>query len=157
MMPNPVILLLADDDKDDCLFFKDALDELPITADLTTVHDGEQLMELLAEKAFEPPPPHVLFLDLNMPRKNGFECLAEIKLDEKLKLLPVIIFSTSFEQDVVNLLYKKGAHYYIRKPAEFSQLKKVIYQALLLATEENTMQPAKEDFVLKGDLEAIAL
>ena len=157
MMPIPVILLLADDDKDDCLFFKDALEELPITADLTTVHDGEQLMRLLEEKKFEPPPPHVLFLDLNMPRKNGFECLAEIKLDEKLKLLPIIVFSTSFEQDVVNLLYKKGANYYIRKPAEFSQLKKVIYQALLLATEDNLTQPANENFVIKGDLDTIPL
>ena len=157
MMPNPVILLLADDDKDDCLFFRDALEELPITADLTTVHDGEQLMQLLAEKAMDPPPPHVLFLDLNMPRKNGFECLSEIKRDEKLKQLPVIVFSTSFEQDVVNLLYKKGAHYYIRKPAEFSQLKKVIYQALLLATEDNMMQPIKENFVIKGDIATVQL
>jgi CheY-like chemotaxis protein len=157
MMPNPVILLLADDDKDDCLFFKDALDELPITARLTTVHDGEQLMQLLEKEKFEPPPPHVLFLDLNMPRKNGFEVLSELKLDEKLKHLPVIIFSTSFEQDVANLLYKKGAHYYIRKPAEFAQLKKVIYQALVLATEENMTQPAKEHFVIKGDVESIPL
>jgi CheY-like chemotaxis protein len=155
MMPNPVILLLADDDKDDCLFFKDALEELPIMAKLTTVHDGEQLMQLLVEEQFTPPPPHVLFLDLNMPRKNGFEVLSELKLDDKLSKLPVIIFSTSFEEDVANLLYKKGAHYYIRKPAEFSQLKKVIYQALLLATEENPLQPAKENFVIKGDLDTI--
>ena len=157
MMPTPVILVLADDDKDDCLFFKDALDELPIKADLTTVHDGEQLMKLLIEKEFIPPPPHVLFLDLNMPRKNGFEVLAELKLDERLKHLPVIIFSTSYEEDVANLLYKKGAHYYIRKPAEFAQLKKVIYQALLLATEDNSAQPPKENFVLKGDIEATEL
>src|ERR1700722_8304646 len=157
MMPNPVILLLADDDKDDCLFFKDALDELPITAKLTTVHDGEQLMQLLEKEKFEPPPPHVLFLDLNMPRKNGFEVLSELKRDEILKHLPVIIFSTSYEQDVANLLYKKGAHYYIRKPAEFAQLKKVIYQALMLATSEDRTQPSKENFVLKGDLESIPL
>jgi len=150
-MPNPVILLLADDDKDDCLFFKDALEELPLTADLTTVHDGEQLMQLLSERKSEPPPPHVLFLDLNMPRKNGFECLAELKHDEKLKLLPVIVFSTSFEQDVVNLLYKQGAQHYIRKPAEFSQLKRVIHQALILATEEQAVQPPREDFVIKAD------
>lgn len=153
MMPKLLVLLLADDDKDDCLFFKDALDELPVKADLTTVHDGEQLMQLLDEKTGELP--HVLFLDINMPRKNGFECLSEIKHNEKLKQLPIIIFSTSFEQDVVNLLYKNGAQHYIRKPADFSQLKKVIYQALLLATQEETLQPAKEDFVLKGDVEAI--
>src|SRR5437879_4324804 len=121
-----LILLIADDDKDDCLFFKDALEELPVSAQLTTVHNGEHMMQLLEEKKNVPPPPHVLFLDMNMPRKNGFECLEEIKHDEKLKDLPVIIFSTSFEQDVVNLLYKKGGQYYIRKPAEFSQLKKVI-------------------------------
>lgn len=148
-------LLLADDDQDDCLFFKDVLEELPIETTLTTVHNGEQLMQLLTDETVEPPPPHVLFLDLNMPRKNGFECLAEIKLDEKLSPLPVIVFSTSFEQDVVNLLYKKGAHYYIRKPADFAQLKKVIYQALLLVLQENFAQPTPEDFVLRGDTEEL--
>ena len=141
-------LFLADDDKDDCLFFKDALEELPVSAELTTVHNGEQLMQLLKEKIGELP--QVLFLDLNMPRKNGFECLSEIKSSDKLKELPVIIFSTSFEQDVVNLLYKKGGQYYIRKPAEFSQLKKVIHEALILIAEGNKNQPPRENFVLTG-------
>ncbi len=150
-------LLLVDDDKDDCMFFKDALDELPIAADLTTVYDGEQLMQLLSERTIGPPAQFVLFLDLNMPRKNGFEVLSELKLDEKLKILPVIIFSTYFEHDEVNLLYEKGAHYYIRKPAEFAQLKKVIYRALLLATNEDMTQPSKENFVIKGDVESIPL
>ncbi len=145
-------LYLADDDKDDCLLFKDALDELPVSAQLTTVHDGEQLMELLAKQP--PHLPHVLFLDLNMPRKNGFECLSEIKFNDTLKNFPVVIFSTSFEQDVVNLLYKKEAHFYIRKPADFTQLKKVIHQALMLAADEETPpQPTKDQFVLKGDIE----
>ena len=148
MISENLNLFLADDDKDDCLFFRDALEELPVTTELTTVHNGEQLMQLLKEKIGELP--QVLFLDLNMPRKNGFECLSEIKLDEKLKQLPVIIFSTSFEQDVVNLLYKKGGQYYIRKPAEFSQLKKVIYEALSLIAEGNNSQPPREDFVITG-------
>jgi len=141
-------LVLADDDKDDCLFFKDALDELPVKALLTTVHDGEQLMQLLTERTSDLP--RVLFLDLNMPRKNGFECLTELKDDETLKDVPVIVFSTSFEQDVVNLLYKKGGQYYIRKPAEFSQLKKAILQALTLISEGHATQPAREDFVITG-------
>src|ERR1017187_3774126 len=139
-------ILLADDDMDDCIFFKDALKNLLITTKLTTVHDGEQLMQLLANEPRE----HidVLFLDLNMPRKNGFECLLEIKASERLKQLPVIIFSTSFEKEVVNLLYKNGAQYFIRKPSEFSQFKKIVYQTLIHIAEENREQPTKDDFVL---------
>jgi DNA-binding NarL/FixJ family response regulator len=84
-----------------------------------------------------------------MPRKSGMECLSEIKINIKLKHLPVIIFSTSFDHDVVNLLYEKGAHYYIRKPGEFSQLKKVILEALILTAEENLRQPERDKFVLQ--------
>jgi CheY-like chemotaxis protein len=139
-------LLLADDDTDDCVFFNDALGKLSLSTHLTAVHDGEQLMQVLTKEATELP--HVLFLDLNMPRKNGFECLLEIKLNEKLKHLPVIIFSTSLEQEVVNLLYKNGAQYFIRKPSEFSQLEKIIQQALTLTAQENISQPTREKFVL---------
>ena len=139
-------LLLTDDDTDDCLFFKEALEGLPLSTQLTTVHDGEQLMQLLKNETYELP--HVLFLDLNMPRKNGFECLSEIKLNKKLKQLPVIIFSTTLDQEVVNLLYKNRAQYYIRKPADLLQLKKVIQQALTLIVQENISQPARENFVL---------
>ena len=139
-------VLLADDDLDDCIFFKEALTELVLTPQLTAVHDGEQLMQLLTSETFELP--HVLILDINMPRKNGFECLAEIKLSEKLQQLPVIMFSTSFEQEVVNLLYKNGAHYFIRKPSEISQFKKIIHHTLTLIVPENILQPAREDFVI---------
>ena len=83
-----------------------------------------------------------------MPRKNGFECLSEIKLNKKLKALPVIIFSTSLEQEGVNLLYKSGAQYFIRKPAEFLHLEKVILHALTLITKENISQPNRENFIL---------
>jgi CheY-like chemotaxis protein len=139
-------ILLADDDIDDCIFFKEALEELLQSTQLTTVNDGEQLMQLLNNETNELP--HILFLDLNMPRKNGFECLSEIKLNEKLKQLPIIMFSTSFEQEVVNLLYKNGAQYFIRKPSEFSQFKKIIQQSLTLIEQGNISQPTRENFVL---------
>ena len=139
-------ILLADDDIDDCFFFKEALEELLLSTNLTSVHDGEKLMQLLTNKANELP--HVLFLDLNMPRKNGFECLSEIKLSKKLAQLPVIVFSTSFEHEVVNLLYKSGALYFIRKPAEFSQFKKIIQHTLALIAQENILYPTRENFVL---------
>jgi CheY-like chemotaxis protein len=139
-------ILLADDDTDDCIFFKEALQELILPLKLNIVHDGEQLMHYLTNGRNELP--SVLFLDLNMPRKNGFECLSEIKLSKKLDMLPVIIFSTSFEQDVVNLLYKNGAQHFIRKPSEFSKFKKIIQQSLALVAQGNISQPLKEDFVL---------
>jgi len=140
-------ILHADDDTDDCIFFKEALEELQLPTLHTAVHDGEQLMQLLTNETNELP--HVLFLDLNMPRKNGAECLSEIKSNKRLKQLTIIIFSTTFEQAVVNLLYKNGAHYYIRKPSDFSQFKKIIQQAFLsLIAQKNISQPNKEDFVL---------
>ena len=87
-------ILLADDDTDDCIFFENALGELLLSTNLTTVHDGEQLMLLLTKNSTENF--DVLFLDLNMPRKNGITCLDEIKHTDKLKSIPVIIFSTSY-------------------------------------------------------------
>lgn len=140
-------LLLADDDQDDCLFFKEALAELPVASTLTTVNDGAELMRLLT--AMVPGLPDILFLDLNMPRKTGMECLAEIKMDKKLKDLFVVIFSTSYNQDTVDSLYKKGAHYYIRKPGTFDQLKAVIDKALTIMANNNCAQPALEKFVIK--------
>ena len=142
----PLNILLADDDTDDCNFFKEALDGLTLSTQLTTVHDGEQLMKLLTKETNELP--SMLFLDLNMPRKNGFECLSEIKLIKKLNQLPIIILSTSFNHDVVNLLYHNGAQYYVPKPAEFSQLKKVIQQTLTLIAQNNISQPTRENFVI---------
>ena len=146
MILQQINILLADDDTDDCFFFKEAIEELTVSTNLTAVHDGEQLMQLLTDETKELP--HILFLDLNMPRKNGFECLAEIKQNKKLGDLPVVIFSTSFEQEVVNLLYDNGAQYFIRKPSEFSQYKKIIHQTLALILQENNLPPTKENFVL---------
>lgn len=139
-------ILLADDDKDDCYFFKLALDSMAIATTLTTVTDGEKLMAYLSEQA--PELTDVLFLDLNMPRKNGFECLSEIKQNPILKTLPVIIFSTSFEKDVVKQLYMTGANYFIRKPSEFSQYEKIIQHTVTLLQQGIILQPSKEDFVL---------
>jgi CheY-like chemotaxis protein len=141
-------LLLADDDEDDCAFFKEALDELELPVSLVTVNDGVQLMNYLGEN-FSNNLPDILFLDLNMPRKNGHECLAEIKNKEELKNLPIIIFSTSLDNDIVDLMYEKGATYYIRKPGEFSKLKKVIGTALAITSENNFKQPIRAKFILQ--------
>ena len=127
-------ILLADDDIDDCLFFKQAIEELSISSHLKIVHDGDHLMNYLSDNSEHLP--HVLFLDINMPRKNGIECLTEIRSDKKLKDLPVIMFSTSNSWDTIDLLFKSGAHVYIHKPSDFAQLKQVIHHAIPIAAEK---------------------
>jgi CheY-like chemotaxis protein len=138
-------LLLADDDKDDRFFFEKVLKELPIQTRLTTVEDGEKLMQYLSENYKQLP--DILFLDLNMPRKNGSECLEKIKSDKRLKHLPVIIYSTSLHDDVADILYEKGAHYYIRK-TDIIELKKAIHYALTLMLEKKFERPSRDKFIV---------
>jgi len=149
MNTEPLNLLLADDDTDDCIFFKEALEDLPVNTKLTTVNDGVQLMQHLS--GIENNLPHVLYLDLNMPRKSGFDCLTEIMLHKKFKTIPVIIFSTSFDLEVINFLKEKGAAYYIRKPAEFANLKNVIFKSLNLISNNMEGQLKNEIFVVSPD------
>lgn len=141
---TPLNILLADDDRDDRFFFNMALKGLPVPTHLTTVEDGEKLLFYLknAKKL-----PDVLFLDLNMPRKNGSVCLAEIKSNERLKKLPVIIYSTSLHEDVADLLYKGGAYYYVRK-TDLAELKKILLRVLTLMTARDFMRPPREDFII---------
>ena len=133
---RPLNILLADDDVDDCSFFEKALREIPIASQLKTVCDGEQLMNYLFENLGNLP--EVLFLDLNMPFKNGFECLVEIKENEQLHNLPVVMFSTAFpknsiyEEELKNKLLKIGAFHFIRKPHNIEHLKLEVHQALLI-------------------------
>lgn len=133
MKVNELNILLADDDTDDCLLFKEAITGFIPSDNFTAVHDGEQLMQLLGNETNKLP--DILFLDLNMPRKNGFECLTEIKQNKKLKNLPVVIFSTSKVHDQMNILFKTGADVYIRKPRNFDQLVQLIQYALPMAAE----------------------
>jgi CheY-like chemotaxis protein len=143
MNPNPISILLADDDKEDRMLFKHALGEVPIATNLITVNDGEELMKYLTEKTADSI--DIIFLDLSMPRKTGFECLAEIKEDDKLKDISIVVFSTSFtkdmyfEQGMINMLTKQGADHFIRKPGDFEQLKTVIYDALKDVIEKKTI------------------
>ncbi|MFM9946396.1 MAG: response regulator [Saprospiraceae bacterium] len=140
-------ILLADDDFDDCDFFKQALEALPLSTELSIVNDGEQLMAYLDENAENLP--DVLFLDLNMPRKNGLECLADIKRNPKLKDMPVVIFSTLNDKQKIDMVFKSGGLVYVHKPGDFSQLKQVILHALPLAVE-NTFSKGALKYILNA-------
>ena len=130
-------ILLADDDIDDCFFFGAALKELAVEAKLTCVHDGEKLMKYLHENVL----PDIVFLDLNMPRKNGLECLKEIQQNSRLKTLVVIAISTSSSPEAVKELFDNGVLHFIRKPNEFSDLKEAIVSALSLWTPGGRYPP----------------
>ena len=141
---TPINVLLAEDDNDDRYFFEKALEATAVTYNFQSVKDGEQLMEYLFQNIASLP--DVIFLDLNMPRKNGHECLAEIKANSKLKGIPVVIFSTSLRQETADDLYDMGAHYYLHKcdyPLLVQCLKRLV--ALL---GSNPKQPPKDAFIL---------
>ena len=143
------VILLADDDSDDCYLFDEALKQLSVSAELIIVQDGEELMQLL-QKFNEQKFPDVLFLDLNMPRKSGMECLSEINSDDQLKQLPVVICSTSLDNKVADQLYKNGASYYIQKPADFSSLKKIIQEALNRISNQKRLKSNRDEFILQA-------
>lgn len=146
-MDTTPYILLADDDPDDCMFFREALEELSFLVSQTIVNDGEELMQLLSKNTTKLP--DVLFLDLNMPRKSGFQCLSEIKNNERLEKIPVVIISTTYHRTVADGLYKNGASYYIQKPIGFSQLQKLISYAVELITKKNILRPEANNFLLR--------
>jgi CheY-like chemotaxis protein len=121
-------ILLADDDEDDRALFTDALQELYSKVKLTTAKNGVDLMRLL--ETWKGTLPDVIFLDLNMPLKNGVECLDEIKAQEELKKLPVVILSTSSQKETMDMLFKKQASMYIKKPGTYPELKTAIEKTL---------------------------
>ncbi|REE25765.1 response regulator [Winogradskyella pacifica] len=139
-------LLLADDDIDDCDFFREAIDEIGELT-LSVLNDGVELMNFLLAEPINHP--NLIFLDLNMPKKSGMECMVEIKAINELKNIPIIIYSTSLDRTVVNQLYDMGAHHYIQKPGEFANIKKVVEKAISLFTDANLQLRSKDKFIIQ--------
>ncbi len=130
---TPLYIVLADDDADERYCFEKELKILPFSINLKTVPDGARLMDYLSKNSEHLP--DVLFLDINMPRKNGLECLTEIKCNEKLKRIPVIIYSTSLGDENVNTYYQYGANNFLEK-GNYSELTKCFEQILTSLAEK---------------------
>ncbi len=137
-------ILLCDDDDDDRFFFKDAIREVDSSLLVKTVNNCEQLIRTLhdAENI-----PDLLFLDLNMPRIDGKQCLEQIRQNPKFEKLPVIIYSTSAHGTDIDETYAKGANLYLQKSSNFSTFKNIITE-VLTSDRLNTKPPLKEKFVL---------
>ena len=131
---NPKRILLAEDDEDDCILFREALKAYEAPVHFDWVKDGEELMDALKKNFKELP--DMIFLDINMPRKNGFECLTEIRQHDDLKMLPVIIFSTSNDPALISWMYNSGANLYLNKPTNFIDLKVKIQKVIMIDWKE---------------------
>ncbi len=124
-MSNKTInLLLADDDEDDRLLFKDAIDSLQMNTQLVMVKNGLELLEYLELEGSVLP--DMIFLDLNMPVMGGFECLSRIRSNPTLQNLSVAIYSTSSSKKDIEESLIKGANIYINKPNDFGALKSLM-------------------------------
>ena len=146
MTNQPIYVLLADDDEDDRLFFMDAFEEIKIKTVVQTVNDGQELMEHLTQS--DSVLPDVLFLDLNMPRKTGMDCLNEIKNIDRLKNVAIAIYSTSASEEDIEETFVKGANVYIKKPNDFSALKKVLSEVITLNFQYHTSGLNRDNLLL---------
>ena len=147
MQKDFIHIILADDDEDDRMFFTDAFEELKIGTKVKTFNDGVFLMDYLNSDDCELP--HVLFLDLNMPRKSGLECLNEIKLNAKFNNIAIAIDSTSASEEDIEKTFIQGANIYIKKPSSFKTLKKVLSEVVTTNWQYQTNGLNKDNFLLR--------
>jgi len=140
-----MFVLLADDDSDDCHLFKDAVKDIKLPVRLDYAVNGVELMEKLNSVSELP---DLLFLDLNMPLKNGMECLKEIKMNQSLSKIPIIIFSTSAQTDIVDIAYSKGADIYVKKPDSFSKLRRILSKIFSVDWRQTRGNVSRADFLV---------
>jgi CheY-like chemotaxis protein len=138
-------ILFSDDDTDDALLFTQAADLITSPILLSFAEDGEQLMRYLAKEML----PDMIFLDLNMPVKNGIECLTEIRGDKKLDWLPVIVYTTSDNPKDIDTCFDLKANLYVVKPTSFEAIIKTLKKILTIDFKKQAL-PTKENFLLQN-------
>ncbi|MBU3054813.1 response regulator [Pseudomonas indica] len=151
MDKNSIHILIADDDPDDCLLTREAFRESRMTNEVHFVHNGEELMDYLRhrppyEDRQRHPRPGLILLDLNMPLKDGREALSEIKADENLRSIPVVVLTTSSAEEDIIRSYDCGVNSFITKPVSFRGLLDVVqtlgrYWLQIVELPEEHMKP----------------
>lgn len=131
MNQEPVIILLAEDDQDDCYLISEALDESGVENRLLMVENGEELLDYLYHRGKytdqnEWPRPELILLDLNMPLKDGREALEEIKNEPELKRIPIVVLTTSQAEEDILATYSLGITGFITKPMTFTGLVEIM-------------------------------
>jgi len=128
---RPISIVVADDDEEDCMLIREAMEESRLANNLHFVHDGEELMAYLLhqppyEDSSQYPLPGLILLDLNMPRKDGREALQEIKGHPCLQRIPVVVLTTSQAEEDICRSYSLGVNSYITKPVTFASMLDIV-------------------------------
>ncbi|MGV9004941.1 response regulator [Flavobacterium sp.] len=121
------IFMIIDDDEDDKFFFKEATEAMNTSCECLEASDGVDALKQLRKIEILP---NFIFLDVNMPRMDGRECLTELKKDEKLKNIPVIMYSTSFSKESIEEFRILGSSHYLYKPTDMNKLPEQISLAI---------------------------
>lgn len=140
-------VVLVDDDEDDRFLFSEAFDSLKMNTKLALFKNGQEFIDYLEKAASEIP--EVVFLDLNMPVKNGLDCLQYLRKNSRFKDVFVAIYSTSSSPEDMNITLTHGANIYIQKPNNFKTLTAVIDKSLKTCYQYTTSQLDKHSFLLK--------
>ena len=135
-------IFYTDDDVEDLEFFREATDSIDQQLELVTLNRGKALLDILDNP---PPKPHMVFLDVNMPGLNGFDVLEKVRSEGNFKKLPVIMFTTSNDQVIIDKSFKLGANFFVQKSGNFPNLKKSIEYALKM--DWSTFKTTADNFV----------
>jgi len=140
-------ILLADDDEDDRELFEEAFATIIPGIRFTHAVGGDELIQMLQSS---PILPDLVIMDLNMPKKTGLECLEEIRSYPQFRNLPVMVYSTTANQEHVEKAYLKGANMYLQKPNNFQAIRTMIEIILSLQPDAYIPQADKNSFLLKA-------
>lgn len=143
-MKEDLTIFYTDDDIDDLDFFKDVACAIGDNITVYTQDRGDKLLQALDS---QPPSPQIIFLDLNMPGKNGFEVLKDLKNKDEWKHIPVVIFSTSDDEQSISKSRQLGASYYLPKQSSFEEFKKSIQHTLSINWK--TFIPSPTNFIYR--------
>jgi CheY-like chemotaxis protein len=144
MMNEPILIFLADDDEDDRMIFEEALSGISSSTSLVAAEDGDKLLlKLTTHERL----PDIIFLDLNMPNKNGKETLRELKQSKSFSTIPVVIYSTSTNELDIEQTYNAGAVVYLEKPYSMGHMKNVLSSII---TSNWSRKRRREEFFIQS-------
>jgi response regulator RpfG family c-di-GMP phosphodiesterase len=147
---KPIEVIFTDDDEDDLEFFRQALGKLETPANLNTFRDCDKMMKFLERKK-DPPSPQIIFLDINMPKKDGLTCLHELRAKPRFAKVPIIMFTTSLRPVDVEQSYIRGANLYIKKPTGFNELVTTVQRLFSKQWLDRLMNMDKAVHIVKPD------